>query len=218
MQLNIKAYLNDRLVLESTVESTRVPDLLAERATWDEWVAARGYSPEEAKAFTHAELTWVLAAIEAGKKYDTAAENLLLSTLLWMACRVSEQMEETIRHGGVNSQLRLRGAQRNGPVPRLVADENAMIMLIEDITGDLAPETASTSPAPARQPSARPRKGHHHKIAKAVAEMRAEGLLPEHLRPKVRNCRICDWLMQAGYADDLPSRQAFARFFAGLDM
>ena len=76
-------------------------------------------------------------------------------------------------------------------------------MLTEDIARDLEPEAASTAPALERPSAARPYRGHHAKIAAAVAALRAEGLLPERLRPTHRDRRICDWLMAAGYAEDL---------------
>jgi hypothetical protein len=74
---------------------------------------------------------------------------------------------------------------------------------------------ASVAPAPAtgtRLP--RPRRGHHAKIEVAVAELRAEGLLPQHLRPKVRDLRVMQRLTRHGYHGDIPTHRSLARFFA----
>ncbi|HEY1247235.1 MAG TPA: hypothetical protein VGF29_20635 [Hyphomicrobiaceae bacterium] len=89
-------------------------------------------------------------------------------------------------------------------------------MTTEDIAQDLEPEPASPGAAPERPGAQAPRgpHGHRPKIAAAVAALEAEGLLPEYLRPVTRDRRITDWLMEKGYAKDLPSRPAMARFFA----
>jgi hypothetical protein len=58
-----------------------------------------------------------------------------------------------------------------------------------------------------------PRRGHSPKIAQAVEALRHEGNLPCHLRPVERDRRIVEWLAAQGYAADLPSRSAIARYF-----
>jgi hypothetical protein len=56
-------------------------------------------------------------------------------------------------------------------------------------------------------------RGHQPKIGEAVAALRAEKLLPPHLRPVQRNRLIIEWLIAAGYGNDLPSPRAIARWF-----
>lgn len=58
-------------------------------------------------------------------------------------------------------------------------------------------------------------RGHGPKIQEAVAALEACGDLPRNLRPAHRDRRILDWLVQRGYAADLPSRSALARYFDG---
>jgi|KBSSwiStaDraftv2_1062776.scaffolds.fasta_scaffold2587407_2 hypothetical protein len=85
--------------------------------------------------------------------------------------------------------------------------------VIEDIAQDLESEAGSTSPGPPA--TARPQRGHAAKIGLAVAALRADGLLPLHLRPVQRDRLILEWLIAEGYGDDLPSRRAIKRYFEG---
>jgi hypothetical protein len=98
-------------------------------------------------------------------------------------------------------------------------DRRARIMTPDDIAPDLPPGgSAGPSLAPmtwARRPQRR--RGHGQKIAAAVEALRPEGLLPPDLRPFMRDRRIWDWLLTHGYAEDMPSRQAIARFFEKVD-
>jgi hypothetical protein len=55
------------------------------------------------------------------------------------------------------------------------------------------------------------RGGHDAKIAEALKALRAAGQLPPLLGAVQRDHRILRWLMQAGYAQDLPSRWAIRR-------
>jgi hypothetical protein len=57
-------------------------------------------------------------------------------------------------------------------------------------------------------------RGHGPKIRKAVEALEARGELLRYLRPVRRNKLILDWLGGNGYAADLPSRPALARYFA----
>jgi hypothetical protein len=59
------------------------------------------------------------------------------------------------------------------------------------------------------------RRGHGPKIREAIAALEARRELPRNLRPGTRDSRILDWLTGHGYAADLPSRSALARYFAG---
>jgi len=55
-------------------------------------------------------------------------------------------------------------------------------------------------------------RGHGAKIAEAVRLLRADDRLPPYLRPVERNRRIIEWLIENGYAPDLPSRHAIDRY------
>ena len=56
-------------------------------------------------------------------------------------------------------------------------------------------------------------RGHGPKIQEAVAALEACGELPRNLRPVTRDRLILNWLTGRGYAADLPSRSALARYF-----
>jgi hypothetical protein len=83
----------------------------------------------------------------------------------------------------------------------------------EDIAGNLEPEAANAGPVPVPSVTARPQRGHAAKIGLAVQALRAQGLLPPHLRPVQRDRIIIEWLIANGYRDDLPSRRAIKRWF-----
>jgi hypothetical protein len=58
------------------------------------------------------------------------------------------------------------------------------------------------------------RRGHCPKIQEAVAALEACGEFPRNLRPVRRDSLVLGWLTRNGYAADLPSRAALARYFA----
>jgi hypothetical protein len=74
----------------------------------------------------------------------------------------------------------------------------------------MAPTKATAGAEP--QPLPRLPRGHQAKISLAVAALRAQGLLPPYLRPVQRDRLIVEWLIAAGYGDDLPSRRAIKRW------
>jgi hypothetical protein len=84
----------------------------------------------------------------------------------------------------------------------------------EDIAQDLQPNAAGTPlppappPAPARR---RSRLGHRPKIRAALDALGADNLLPPLLRPIARVRVVQNWLMRAGYAKDMPGRDAIER-------
>jgi hypothetical protein len=82
--------------------------------------------------------------------------------------------------------------------------------VIEDIARDLEPEPASALPTP-EAPALPLRQGHRPKLWAAFEAMTAEGLLNTQLRPVAIVRRVTDWLMQAGFADDLPLRDTIMR-------
>ena len=68
---------------------------------------------------------------------------------------------------------------------------------------------------PLEHPKPGTRRGHGPKIQEAVAALEGCGALPRNLRPVHRDSRVLDWLHRNGYAADLPSRAALARYFQG---
>jgi hypothetical protein len=74
-----------------------------------------------------------------------------------------------------------------------------------------APETEEQE-RPERTPSRR--RGQVPKIAAAVHALRLADRLPPHLRPVERDRRVVEYLAEHGYAGDLPSPSALARYFS----
>jgi hypothetical protein len=81
----------------------------------------------------------------------------------------------------------------------------------EYIDHDLGPKPAGTPAAAPSVPPPRSRQGHRPKIRAAFDALERDGLLPPHLRPCARFRVAIDWLMAAGYANDLPERDAIER-------
>jgi len=89
------------------------------------------------------------------------------------------------------------------------------MQLSEDIArNDGEPEAAEAAPTSEPRAERRPRRGHHPKIAEAVAELQAEGLLVANMRPGIRNYIINERLKAKGHGPlDRPSRRALGRHF-----
>ncbi|HEY1243558.1 MAG TPA: hypothetical protein VGF29_01880 [Hyphomicrobiaceae bacterium] len=88
------------------------------------------------------------------------------------------------------------------------------MMTTDDIAQNLQPDAVGTSPTAASATAARPRRprqGHRPKIRAAFDALERDGLLHPHLRPCARFRVVIDWLMAAGYAKDLPKRDAVER-------
>ena len=114
--LTITATVNGRPTLVSTVESDKIPGLLAKHASMDDWMAAKGLSLDDAQ-------DWIMDSLE-GADYaaDPKATQTLVSTLLWSACRGKdgERVEELIRNGGVTlaAAFKEEPPQEDGQEPR----------------------------------------------------------------------------------------------------
>jgi hypothetical protein len=73
-------------------------------------------------------------------------------------------------------------------------------------------DDAPIAPARPRAPR-RAARGHAPKILAALRELDAAGLLPPHLRPCTIYTLVCRQLTIAGYALDMPGRDAVRRAY-----
>jgi hypothetical protein len=85
-------------------------------------------------------------------------------------------------------------------------------VLTEDIADDLEPEAANPSSPPESAEAANP------SSPPEPAALRANGKLPTHLRINHRDKRIRDWLIEAGYGNDIPDRNAIRRAWRRLGL
>ena len=92
--VTITASIEDDLILDGKVEGSHVASRLKEV---DDTTATQNRSTREVG-------DWVLDALKTGRYVDNP--NLVLSTLLWLACDGEPLIVETLRHGGMTMSYR----------------------------------------------------------------------------------------------------------------